>query len=319
MPGYCDGEQQKMLLLHRQIEFMSKNINNAFPVSFGNVNQNTFSQGISSFEHRERTCSGIFGYDNTQFMNLQHKIDEIPYEASNTVFPNALRQQFGGNLGHAPDILSGNWKNQGTEKAEYLDLDNFQPYESNGNIVHKVQNRYIDKPSRCDSQGYDVGIHDNYDFGISNHRPMAAFDMRFTFPRQPIGDQGGTSLESTTLPRKLCVSDHGSIEQCESLLCAVCGDKAKCQHYGVRTCEGCKGFFKRTVQKSPNYVCVGDKKCMIDKGRRNRCQSCRFQKCLSVGMTKEVVRSGYLKGRRGRLPSKSKHAIYYSSPSHSGQ
>ncbi|XP_061179652.1 nuclear hormone receptor family member nhr-6-like [Saccostrea echinata] len=244
----------------------------------------------------------------------------MSYEASYRVFPSSCRQQFGGNPGHTPDILSGNWKNQGTEKAEYLDLDkidnNFQSYESNGNIVHTVQNRYIDDRSRCDSQGYDIGIHDNYSFGVSNQRAMTPFDMRYTIPRQPTGDQGcTTSMQSTTLPRKLCVSDHNSIEQCESLLCAVCGDKAKCQHYGVRTCEGCKGFFKRTVQKSPNYVCVGDKKCMIDKGRRNRCQSCRFQKCLSVGMTKEVVRSGFLKGRRGRLPSKSKHALYYSSPS----
>ena len=32
--------------------------------------------------------------------------------------------------------------------------------------------------------------------------------------------------------------------QKECLLCAVCGDNAACQHYGVRTCEGCKGFFK---------------------------------------------------------------------------
>ena len=30
-------------------------------------------------------------------------------------------------------------------------------------------------------------------------------------------------------------------------LCAVCGDHAICQHYGVRTCEGCKGFFKVTT------------------------------------------------------------------------
>ncbi|XP_074520800.1 nuclear receptor subfamily 4 group A member 2-like isoform X2 [Halichoeres trimaculatus] len=89
-------------------------------------------------------------------------------------------------------------------------------------------------------------------------------------------------------------------------LCAVCGDNAACQHYGVRTCEGCKGFFKRTVQKNAKYVCLAAKSCPVDKRRRNRCQYCRFQKCLAVGMVKEVVRTASLKGRRGRLPSKPK-------------
>ncbi|XP_035205813.1 probable nuclear hormone receptor HR38 isoform X2 [Stegodyphus dumicola] len=91
-----------------------------------------------------------------------------------------------------------------------------------------------------------------------------------------------------------------------SMLCAVCGDNAACQHYGVRTCEGCKGFFKRTVQKNAKYVCLGNRDCPVDKRRRNRCQFCRFQKCLAVGMVKEVVRTDSLKGRRGRLPSKPK-------------
>lgn len=89
-------------------------------------------------------------------------------------------------------------------------------------------------------------------------------------------------------------------------LCAVCGDNAACQHYGVRTCEGCKGFFKRTVQKKSTYVCLANKNCPVDKRRRNRCQFCRFEKCLAVGMVKEVVRTDHLKGRRGRLPSKPK-------------
>ncbi|VDL91026.1 unnamed protein product [Schistocephalus solidus] len=69
--------------------------------------------------------------------------------------------------------------------------------------------------------------------------------------------------------------------------CLVCGDNAACQHYGVRTCEGCKGFFKRTIQKNAHYVCLQSKNCVVDKRRRNRCQYCRFQKCLKVGMVKE--------------------------------
>ncbi|XP_061788360.1 nuclear receptor subfamily 4 group A member 2-like [Nerophis lumbriciformis] len=97
-------------------------------------------------------------------------------------------------------------------------------------------------------------------------------------------------------------------------LCAVCGDNAACQHYGVRTCEGCKGFFKRTVQKNAKYVCLAAKNCPVDKRRRNRCQYCRFQKCLTVGMVKEVVRTDGLKGRRGRLPSKPKSLPDSSSP-----
>lgn len=102
------------------------------------------------------------------------------------------------------------------------------------------------------------------------------------------------------------VETKGPTPPSPSQLCAVCGDTAACQHYGVRTCEGCKGFFKRTVQKGSKYVCLADKACPVDKRRRNRCQFCRFQKCLMVGMVKEVVRTDSLKGRRGRLPSKPK-------------
>ena len=34
----------------------------------------------------------------------------------------------------------------------------------------------------------------------------------------------------------------------EPLICNICEDKATGLHYGIITCEGCKGFFKRTVQ-----------------------------------------------------------------------
>ncbi|KAK2168030.1 hypothetical protein LSH36_21g07000 [Paralvinella palmiformis] len=52
-------------------------------------------------------------------------------------------------------------------------------------------------------------------------------------------------------------------------------------------CEGCKGFFKRTVRKDLQYACRDDKNCLIDKRQRNRCQYCRYMKCLQTGMKRE--------------------------------
>lgn len=53
------------------------------------------------------------------------------------------------------------------------------------------------------------------------------------------------------------------------------------------SCEGCKGFFKRTVRKDLTYTCRDNRDCIIDKRQRNRCQYCRYQKCLNVGMKRE--------------------------------
>nr|XP_008007485.2 retinoic acid receptor beta isoform X1 [Chlorocebus sabaeus]XP_037858262.1 retinoic acid receptor beta isoform X1 [Chlorocebus sabaeus]XP_037858263.1 retinoic acid receptor beta isoform X1 [Chlorocebus sabaeus] len=73
--------------------------------------------------------------------------------------------------------------------------------------------------------------------------------------------------------------------------CFVCQDKSSGYHYGVSACEGCKGFFRRSIQKNMIYTCHRDKNCVINKVTRNRCQYCRLQKCFEVGMSKESVRN----------------------------
>ncbi|XP_060083347.1 uncharacterized protein LOC132562615 [Ylistrum balloti] len=84
----------------------------------------------------------------------------------------------------------------------------------------------------------------------------------------------------------------------EQLVCAICNDRATGLHYGIITCEGCKGFFKRTVQNKRVYVCVGNGNCEINKLQRNRCQFCRFQKCLRMGMVLAAVREDRMPGGR---------------------
>uniref|UniRef100_A0A8D2ZWD9 Estrogen receptor 2b n=1 Tax=Scophthalmus maximus TaxID=52904 RepID=A0A8D2ZWD9_SCOMX len=72
--------------------------------------------------------------------------------------------------------------------------------------------------------------------------------------------------------------------------CAVCHDYASGYHYGVWSCEGCKAFFKRSIQGHNDYICPATNQCTIDKNRRKSCQACRLRKCYEVGMMKCGVR-----------------------------
>ncbi|XP_055533401.1 ecdysone receptor isoform X1 [Wyeomyia smithii] len=72
-------------------------------------------------------------------------------------------------------------------------------------------------------------------------------------------------------------------------LCLVCGDRASGYHYNALTCEGCKGFFRRSVTKNAVYCCKFGHACEMDMYMRRKCQECRLKKCLAVGMRPECV------------------------------
>ncbi|KPP58240.1 bile acid receptor-like [Scleropages formosus] len=73
-------------------------------------------------------------------------------------------------------------------------------------------------------------------------------------------------------------------------LCVVCGDKASGYHYNALTCEGCKGFFRRSVTKKAVYRCKSGGGCEMDMYMRRKCQDCRLRKCRAVGMLAECER-----------------------------
>ncbi|XP_039965865.1 ecdysone-induced protein 75B, isoforms C/D isoform X1 [Bactrocera tryoni] len=114
----------------------------------------------------------------------------------------------------------------------------------------------------------------------------------------PTSNNGGTSTSeepSSSIPD---LEFDGT-----TVLCRVCGDKASGFHYGVHSCEGCKGFFRRSIQQKIQYrPCTKNQQCSILRINRNRCQYCRLKKCIAVGMSRDAVRFG-------RVPKREKARI----------
>ncbi|XP_058063788.1 protein tailless [Anopheles bellator] len=73
--------------------------------------------------------------------------------------------------------------------------------------------------------------------------------------------------------------------------CKVCRDHSSGKHYGIYACDGCAGFFKRSIRRSRQYVCKSkvEVACVVDKTHRNQCRACRLKKCFEVGMNKDAV------------------------------
>uniref|UniRef100_A0A3Q2P6Y6 Peroxisome proliferator-activated receptor alpha a n=1 Tax=Fundulus heteroclitus TaxID=8078 RepID=A0A3Q2P6Y6_FUNHE len=126
-----------------------------------------------------------------------------------------------------------------------------------------------------DSLGFDFPEYENSGSGSNNSITLDTL----TPASSPLSGVCGASL----------CPDEGSSPL--NLECRVCSDKASGFHYGVHACEGCKGFFRRTIRLKLEYDKC-ERNCKVLKKNRNKCQYCRFQKCLSVGMSHNAIRFG---------------------------
>ncbi|NWU87624.1 VDR protein, partial [Onychorhynchus coronatus] len=72
-------------------------------------------------------------------------------------------------------------------------------------------------------------------------------------------------------------------------ICGVCGDRATGFHFNAMTCEGCKGFFRRSMKRKAMFTCPFNGDCKITKDNRRHCQACRLKRCVDIGMMKEFI------------------------------
>ena len=86
------------------------------------------------------------------------------------------------------------------------------------------------------------------------------------------------------------VSSNSSSRILYDVPCRVCGDFSSGKHYGIFACDGCAGFFKRSIRRGRDYPCKSrDTQCVVDKTHRNQCRGCRLRRCVEVGMNREAV------------------------------
>ncbi|XP_066559403.1 peroxisome proliferator-activated receptor delta b isoform X2 [Amia ocellicauda] len=137
---------------------------------------------------------------------------------------------------------------------------------------------------------------DRLESGTNNYGPAG--------PDSPAASSSYTDLSQTSSPS---LSDQLRLGREEppgagiNVECRICGDKASGFHYGVHACEGCKGFFRRTIRMKLEYERC-ERSCKIQKKSRNKCQYCRFQKCLALGMSHDAI-------RYGRMPEAEKRKL----------
>lgn len=123
------------------------------------------------------------------------------------------------------------------------------------------------------------------------YRPMVDGDQqsfRLGTTEENNNDQQDTGIPTAGISRQQLINSP----------CPICSDKISGFHYGIFSCESCKGFFKRTVQNRKNYVCLRGASCPVTIATRKKCPACRFEKCLQKGMKLEAIREDRTRGGR---------------------
>uniref|UniRef100_A0AC34PXQ2 Uncharacterized protein n=1 Tax=Panagrolaimus sp. JU765 TaxID=591449 RepID=A0AC34PXQ2_9BILA len=92
-------------------------------------------------------------------------------------------------------------------------------------------------------------------------------------------------------PSASIAASSGSDSAEQITLCHICSDRATGNHYGAISCDGCKGFFRRSIRKEHNYKCRFQQNCNVDKTHRNACRACRLRRCLVAGMRQNAIQN----------------------------
>ncbi|KAH7642257.1 transcription factor hnf-4-like protein [Dermatophagoides farinae] len=154
-------------------------------------------------------------------------------------------------------------------------------------IKDEIRNNYID--STCDSINSNANNNNNM---TTNTNGLTSTDNNQSNNMANMNGNGNGNNQPTTNNENNNNNNNSGHQHIQnSQICAICGDRATGKHYGAFSCDGCKGFFRRSVRKNHLYTCRFNRNCVIDKDKRNQCRYCRLKKCFRADMRKEAVQN----------------------------
>ncbi|XP_041365312.1 ecdysone receptor-like [Gigantopelta aegis] len=139
--------------------------------------------------------------------------------------------------------------------------------------------------------------------------------FQFDLDDVALEEQAGYHMEAKRAKKGVGIAGKSIEEE----LCRICGDRASGYHYNALSCEGCKGFFRRSVTRGASYNCKYGGNCEMDMWMRRKCQACRLRRCREVGMKEECLLSDeQCKARDARRKAKARTPSSSSGPKSNG-
>ncbi|KAH9504298.1 hypothetical protein Btru_064571 [Bulinus truncatus] len=238
------------------------------------------------------------GRQRVQHDDVMYTYVDNMHRQSNTLGQDGHRQSNAlGQDGHRQSNTLGK---DGHRQSNTLGQDGHRQSNTLGQDGHRQSNALgQDGHRQSNALGQDVHRQSNT-LDQDVHR-QGKFDQvkKNTF-QEDIADASGQDSTDTDL----CPADSDSIDETKSSKdnscssnpvlppCRICGAKASGFHYGVNSCEACKGFFRRALKRPMVFHCTKNKTCDVKGSKRSTCRFCRYKRCLKLGMSKEAIKTG---------------------------